>query len=145
MSNTNVVVVVGNLTKAPELRTTPSGTSVCSFSVAVNEYYKGEQRASFFEVVAWGKVAENVDKYLDKGSKVAVQGNLKQDRWENDKGDKRSKVKINAFSVEFLTPKKKNDTEDSDLEDAINDEDDTEGSELENAINDDKGSKDKPF
>lgn len=100
----NTVAIIGNLTKDPELRYTPSGMAVLNFSIAVNELRKGEKIAHFFNVTVWDKTAENCNQYLTKGSKVGIEGSLQQQRWENE-GKQQSKVIINAHRVEFLTPK----------------------------------------
>ena len=94
------VSVMGNLTAEPELRYTPDNTAVADMSIAVNE---DEDTVHFFDVTAWGRTAENCSEYLDKGSPVFVDGRLKQDRWENNDGEKRTKVKIVANSVQFLS------------------------------------------
>jgi single-strand DNA-binding protein len=102
----NHTVLIGNLTRDPELRALPGGNTVCEFSVAVNERRKdGEDRVDYFDVTAFGRVAETCGQYLAKGSKVAVDGRLRQDRWQNDQGQNRSKVKVVAQFVEFLTPR----------------------------------------
>lgn len=98
----NNVCIIGNLTKDVELRYTPQGTAVGQFSIAVNEL---KDEVSFFEVVCFGKTAENCQQYIAKGSKVGVSGRLKQDRWEKD-GQKRSKVRVIAQRVEFLNKKR---------------------------------------
>lgn len=99
------VVLIGNLTRDPELRSTSGGTSVAQLSVAVNERVKsgGEwgDRVSFFDVTVWAGQAENAAKWLSKGSPVAVDGRLTQDRWEHE-GQKRSAVKVIAENVTFL-------------------------------------------
>lgn len=101
----NSVNIMGNLTRDPELKNTPSGKSVCSLSIANNRVYsKGGEKAtevSYFDVEVWGVVAENCAKYLKKGSGIIVEGRLKQDRWEKD-GKTQSKVRITANSVHFL-------------------------------------------
>jgi single-strand DNA-binding protein len=109
--NVNVVVISGNLTRDPELRSLPSGTSVGDLGIAVNERYKdntGEwvERANFFNVTVWGAQAENCARFLSKGRKVNVQGTLRYESWENEQGEKRSAVKVVARSVEFLDPPK---------------------------------------
>lgn len=102
----NVVTLIGNLTRDPELRTLPNGTNVCELGVAVNERIKRgdewEDYASFLDVTVWGKQGENCAEYLTKGRPVGITGRLRQDRWETPEGDKRSKVKITAQSVKFL-------------------------------------------
>ena len=97
----NIVIVSGNLTKDIELRYLNDGTALANFSIAVNEKYKDKETVHFFEVTVWGKTAENCANYLGKGSKVLVQGSLKQESWEKD-GQKHSRVKINAHRVEFI-------------------------------------------
>jgi single-strand DNA-binding protein len=104
----NSVNIMGNLTKDPEIKSTPSGKSVCSMSIANNRIYsKGNERVtevSYFDVEAWGPIAENCAKYLKKGSGIIVEGRLKQDRWEKD-GKTQSRVRISANSIHFM-PKK---------------------------------------
>jgi len=103
MSNLNVVVLEGNLTRDPELRFTPSGAAVANFSIGVNESFKqGDEwktYASFIDITVWGKQAENCSEYLAKGSHVAVKGRLKQERWETEGGDTRSRVVVIADMV----------------------------------------------
>jgi single-strand DNA-binding protein len=105
MSDVNVVVLVGRLTRDAELKYTNSGSSVCRFSLAINRRKKqGEQwvdEPHFFEVDYWGKGAEAISQYLTKGKQVAVDGELRQDRWEQD-GQSRSKVIISANNVQLL-------------------------------------------
>jgi single-strand DNA-binding protein len=96
----NTVVLMGRLTRDPELRTTTSGKSIASFSLAVDRYGSSEE-TDFFDVTAWDKLAEIVDKFIEKGSKVLVQGRLQHDRWEKD-GEKRSRVTVTATDVTFL-------------------------------------------
>ena len=105
----NSVVIVGRVTRDAELRYTPNGTAICSFSVAVNRRVKRgeswEDVASFFELYLWDKLAESLNKYLLKGSQVAVQGELRQERWEKD-GQKHSKVKIFVSSIQLVGGKR---------------------------------------
>ena len=97
----NQVILLGRLTRDAELRTTGGGKNVTEFSLAVD---KGNDEASFFDVVAWEKTAELVSQYTSKGSKVLVQGRLDQQSWEKD-GQKRSKVVVIANDVTFLDSK----------------------------------------
>ena len=105
MNNLNSVLVEGNLTKDPQLAKTPAGTMVCNFSIASNRYYKQdkEQRheVSYFGVEAWAKVAERCNEYLNKGRGVRVVGRLKQDRWNDEDGQRHDRIKIVAEHVEF--------------------------------------------
>lgn len=100
-------IITGNLTRDPELRTTPNGASVCSFSVAVNRVYRdsnGEQRedVSFIDCSAWGKLGEMINQYAKKGSGVLVSGRLDQRSWEDKTtGQKRSRVEIVAEDFNF--------------------------------------------
>lgn len=108
--NMNVVCLTGNLTREPELRNLPSGTSVCELGLAVNESYKdkasGEwkERANYFTITVWGGQGEACAQYLSKGRPVAVTGSLRYESWTNNDGDKRSAVKVVAFpgGVQFL-------------------------------------------
>jgi single-strand DNA-binding protein len=106
-TNINVVVITGNLTRDPELRSTPSGTPVCSLRVAVNTRRKdpsGEwvDKPNFFDVTVWGAQGENCATYLQKGRPVAVNGRLEWREWEDGNGNKRQAVDIIADSVQFL-------------------------------------------
>lgn len=101
----NRAIIVGNLTKAPELRTTQSGVAVCTFTVAVNRRFAnqdGEREADFIPVVVWRGTAENCAKHLDKGSKVAVCGALQTRSYEDGAGIKRYITEIVADEVQFL-------------------------------------------
>lgn len=98
----NQVILMGRLTRDPEMRTTPSGKNVTDFSLAVDRFGDSDQ-ADFFNVTAWDKTAELVVKYLAKGRRVLVQGSLRQDSWEDkDTGKKRSSITITARDVTFL-------------------------------------------
>ena len=102
----NQVILMGNLTRDPELRTTPNGQSVCSFSLAVNRSWQGsdgtqQDAVDYFDVTAWAKLGELVNQYLRKGRRCLVQGRLSQRSWEQD-GQKRSKVEVVASDVTFL-------------------------------------------
>jgi single-strand DNA-binding protein len=108
-SNLNVVCVTGNLTRDPELRSLPSGTSVCNMRVAVNTRRKdgpsGDwvDKPNYFDVTVWGAQGENCANYLSKGRPVAIEGRLEWSEWEaKDGSGKRSKVEIVANSVQFL-------------------------------------------
>ncbi len=102
----NQVILMGNLTRDPELRQTPNGQSVCSFSLALNRSYKGadgdwQEATDYIDVVAWGPLGERVSQYLTKGRPCLVNGRLQSRSWEQD-GQKRSKVEVNANDVTFL-------------------------------------------
>lgn len=102
----NHVTIIGNLTKAPDMRQTTSGKNVCSFTVAVNRRFKdaqGNALTDFFTVVAWGKLAELCGRYLDKGRKCCVMGELQNRSYETKDGTKRTITEIVAEQVEFLT------------------------------------------
>src|SRR2546423_13522771 len=106
MANINRVVLVGNLTKDPELRHTPNGTSVCSLRVAVNSRRRDESgewidKPNYFSVSVFGNQAESCAQYLSKGRPVAIDGRLDWREWEKD-GVKREAVEIVADSVQFL-------------------------------------------
>ena len=104
----NKVILVGNLTRDPELSETPSGVSVCRFSIAVSRDYAnadGSRDVDFFNITVWRGRAENCGKYLKKGNKVAVVGSLQTRSYEDKDGIKRNVTDIVANEVEFLTPK----------------------------------------
>ena len=107
-TNINSVVITGNLTRDPELRSTPGGTSVCKLRVAVNSRRKDGQsgewidKPNYFDVTVWGAQGENCANYLSKGRSVAVQGRLEWREWESQDGGKRQAVEIIADSVQFL-------------------------------------------
>ena len=110
----NKVILIGNLTKDPELRQTPTGVSVCSFGLAVPREYAnndGERAADFFNITVWREKGENCHKFLKKGRKVAVVGSLQTRNYEDSEGIKRTAIEIVAQDVEFLTPKPQDDEE----------------------------------
>ena len=103
-------IITGNLTRDPELRTTPNGASVCSFSVAVNRVFKDssgnqQESVSFIDCSAWGKLGEMIGPYAKKGSGVLVSGRLDQRSWEDkNSGQKRSRVEIVVEDFNFTGP-----------------------------------------
>ena len=105
MANGNHVSITGNITRDPELRFTPSGQATASFGVAVNRRWQNRQTqewdeaTSFFDVVCWGQLAENAAQSLTRGARVLVDGRLDQRSWENQEGEKRSKIEITADEV----------------------------------------------
>ncbi len=106
-TNINRIVLTGNLTRDPELRTTPSGTSVCSLRLACNTRRKdasGEwvDKPNYFDVTIWGRQGENAAQYLAKGRPVAVDGRLEWREWDDQQGNKRQSIDIIADSVQFL-------------------------------------------
>jgi single-strand binding protein len=103
----NRVMLIGRLTRDPEVRFLPSGIQVTSLSIAVSRNFKdknGEWReeTSFFDIEAFGKLAERVGTQLSKGYQILIEGSLRQDRWESSSGEKRSKVKIVADRIALL-------------------------------------------
>lgn len=123
MNDLNSILIEGNLTRDPILSTTPSGSSVCNFSVASHHMFRKEEEqqreTSFFDVEVWAKLAENCAEYLRKGRGVRVVGRLKQDRWKNSDGQPRSRVKIVAEHVEFRPMKKRVETNPESTEEEI--------------------------
>ena len=105
MADLNHVVLIGRLTRDAELKYTPGGQAVCKFSIAVNRRRKNgdqwEDEANFFDIVVWGKQGESLNQYLVKGKMVGVDGELRQDRWQQD-GQNRSKVEIVANYLQLL-------------------------------------------
>ena len=105
MADINHVVLVGRLTRDAELKYTAGGQAVCKFSVAVNRRRKNgdqwEDEANYFDVVLWGRQGESLNQYLLKGKSIGVDGELRQDRWQQD-GQNRSKVEIVANNIQLL-------------------------------------------
>lgn len=108
MATVNKVMLLGNLTRDPELRYTPQGAAVCEFALALNRNYTNKQtgqrveEVSFIDIVAWARTAELCAEYLKKGRQVFIEGRLTQDRWEAQDGRKMSKVRVTAENVQFL-------------------------------------------
>ncbi|MEK7702811.1 MAG: single-stranded DNA-binding protein [Nitrospirota bacterium] len=106
MASFNKVILVGNLTKNPEVRYTPNGAAVASFGLATNRKYKqGEEikeEVCFIDIVVFGKQAETCGKYLTKGQGVIIDGRLTQRRWEGEDGQKRNKHEVVSESIRFL-------------------------------------------
>ncbi|MDR1100436.1 MAG: single-stranded DNA-binding protein [Treponema sp.] len=105
MADLNHVVLIGRLTRDAELKHTANGQAVCKFSIAVNRRRKNgdqwEDEANFFDIVVWGRQGESLNQYLVKGKMVGVDGELRQDRWQQD-GQNRSKVEIVANYLQLL-------------------------------------------
>src|SRR3954449_3261000 len=105
MANDNTVTLVGNVTRDPELRYTPSGQTVATFGLAVNRRWQNrqnqewEEQVSFFDVKSWSGLAENVAESIQRGTRVIVTGRLEQRSWETDNGEKRSKVEVVADEI----------------------------------------------
>jgi len=138
MSTLNRVFLMGNLTRDPEVRYTPSGTAVGDLGLAINENYKNKagetvESTVFVDVEVWARQAETCAEYLYKGSPVFVEGSLKLDQWTNQQGEKRSKLAVSANRVQFLgAPKRGAETADAsqhsmpppEHEESVADEDD---------------------
>ena len=104
----NKAILIGNLTRDPELRTTSGGTSFCTLSIAVNRNFTnaaGEREADFINITVWRSTAENCAKYLTKGRKVAVVGSLQSRTYEDKDGKKRTVLEVVGEDVEFLSSK----------------------------------------
>ncbi|MFC1714615.1 single-stranded DNA-binding protein [Candidatus Poribacteria bacterium] len=117
MPSYNQVVLMGNLTKDPDLKYTSGGAAVCNFGLAINRTYTnddGEKQedVTFIDIVCWNRLAEAVAEYLHKGSPAFIEGKLKQNVWETEDGQKRYKHEIVARSVQFLSSGKPSDDED---------------------------------
>lgn len=107
----NKAILVGNLTRDPEQRTTPSGASVTSFTVAVTRRYKsqdGTQQADFINCVAWRRTAEFIAKYFTKGSKIGIVGSIQTRTYDDQNGNKRYVTEVVADEAEFVTSKAQN-------------------------------------
>jgi single-strand DNA-binding protein len=106
MASYNKVILLGNLTRDPELRYTPGGTAVATFGLAVNSRIKQgddwKEEPCFVDIVTFGRQAENCSEYLSKGSAVLVDGRLKYSKWENQEGQTRTKLEVVANNVQFM-------------------------------------------
>ena len=106
MTSFNKVILLGNLTRDPEVRYTPNGIAVASFAIAVNRKYKqGDEvkdEVSYIDIVVFGKQAESCGQYIGKGDSVLIDGRLQQRRWETEEGQKRNKIEVVAQSVNFM-------------------------------------------
>ena len=99
----NKIILIGNLTRDPESRTTPSGHTVCNFDIAVNERRGGQDNTLYFRVAAWDKTGESCQRYLSKGRKVFVAGPLSYRTYQANDGTTRVSLEVNANDVEFLS------------------------------------------
>ncbi len=107
MTSFNKVILLGNLTRDPEVRYTPNGIAVASFALAINRKYKQgdetKEEVSYIDIVVFGKQAESCGQYISKGDAVLIDGRLQQRRWDDkETGQKRSKVEVVAQSVNFM-------------------------------------------
>jgi len=112
MANLNRVEIIGNVGKEPEMRFTPTGKPVISFSVAVNSKFGESETTEWFSIVAWNKLAETCNQYLTKGQQVFVEGRLQTRSWEGDDGAKHYKTEVIANKVLFLGQRKQEESED---------------------------------
>lgn len=107
-SDLNKVILIGRLTKDPELKYTQGGTSVCSFSIANNRTYvtagEKKEQVSFFNCVAWAKTGEVIAEYCKKGKRIGIEGRLQQRSWDDQEGKKRQTVEIVVDNFQFLDP-----------------------------------------
>ena len=104
----NKITLIGNLTRDPETRSTPNGVTVCTFTIAVNRRFAsqgGERQTDFFRINAWRQLGETCSRYLSKGRKVAVIGELQARTYEANDGTTRMSLDVSADEVEFLTPR----------------------------------------
>ncbi|HEX9786052.1 MAG TPA: single-stranded DNA-binding protein [Opitutaceae bacterium] len=107
MASFNKVILMGNLTRDPELRVTPKGTAVCQIGVAVNQTYRDKEgnsreETTFVDVDVFGRPAEVIAKYMTKGRPILIEGRLKLDSWESKEGEKRSKLKVVLENFQFV-------------------------------------------
>jgi single-strand DNA-binding protein len=107
MANFNKVLLMGNLTRDPEVKYTPKGTAVGDLAIAINDSYKAQdgtikETVTYVDIEVWGRQAETCKQYLTKGRAVFVEGQLRLDQWETPQGEKKSKLKVRADRVQFL-------------------------------------------
>jgi len=110
MGNLNKVIIMGNLTKDPELRHTPGGIPVCNIRLAINRFFKSKEgenkkEACFVNIVAWSRQAELCQQYLHKGSPLLVEGRLSSKQWEGSDGQKKTSMEVVASHIQFVGPK----------------------------------------
>jgi single-strand DNA-binding protein len=106
-ANLNKVLLMGNLTRDPEVKYTPKGNAVGDLAIAINDSYKAQdgtmkEIVTYVDIEVWGRTAENCKQYLTKGRPVFVEGQLRLDQWENPQGEKKSRLKVKADRVQFL-------------------------------------------
>lgn len=126
MANLNKVLLIGNLTRDPDMRYIPSGSPVTHFGLAINRTYadaNGEKQddVCFVDVVAWNRLAEVCSEYLKKGKAVFIEGRLQYRSWETEDGGKRSKLEVVAQNIQFLGGAAKADSESAPEEDTVDD------------------------
>ncbi|MHC4840570.1 MAG: single-stranded DNA-binding protein [Planctomycetota bacterium] len=103
MASFNKVIVMGNLTRDPEVRTIPSGQSVCDITLAVNEKFKDKENVTFVDITVWGKQAETLARWKKKGEPLLVEGRLQMDKWQDKQsGQNRSKLKVVCVNFTFV-------------------------------------------
>jgi single-strand DNA-binding protein len=107
MANLNRVLLMGNLTRDPEVRYTPKGTAVGDLAIAINDSYKAQdgtikETVTYVDIEVWGRQAETCKQYLTKGRPVFVEGQLRLDQWETPQGEKKSRLRVRADRVQFL-------------------------------------------
>ena len=107
MANLNKVLLMGNLTRDPEVRYTPKGTAVGDLAIAINDSYKAQdgtikESVTYVDIEVWGRQAETCKQYLSKGRGIFVEGQLRLDQWETPQGEKKSKLRVRADRVQFL-------------------------------------------
>jgi single-strand DNA-binding protein len=116
MRDLNQTIIIGRLTKDPELTYTPSGKAVCKISIANNQGAKEKPLVNFFDVQCWEKLAENIAKYMKKGNMISVCGDLQQHRWDKD-GKTQSRIIINAHEIQFLSSPVKTESAEMNIDD----------------------------
>ena len=116
MANLNKVFIIGNCGKEPEMRFTPSGKPVTSFSVAVNSKFGESESTEWFNIVAWDKLAETCNQYLQKGQQVFVEGRFQTHSWEDKEGVKHYKTEVIANKVLFLGQRKQGEETTSEID-----------------------------
>jgi single-strand DNA-binding protein len=106
MASFNEVLLMGNLTRDPELKFTANGTALCKFGLAVNRKYKSgeewKEDVCFVDITVWNKQAENCNQYLEKGRPIFLSGRLTLNQWKTDEGQNRSKLEVTANNIQFL-------------------------------------------
>ena len=127
MPNYNRVILMGNLTRDPELRVLEGETSVCHIGVAVNRFHRNQsgdrqEEVTFVDCEAWGKNAQNIDQYLTKGSPIHIEGRLRLDQWKDSEGNDRQKLKVVIERFQFVSSMSERTTEEPTVPDAVDDQ-----------------------
>lgn len=120
MANFNKVILMGRLTRDPEVKSIGDNNTVTKFGIVYNRRYKDKETAHFFDCEAFGRTAENIGKFFNKGRQILIEGSLKYDTWEDKNGEKRSKVIVEVNEFEFVDSQKSEEKQEAPPQKEIN-------------------------